>query len=109
MLDLNPDVDLASSDLGYALLQMGELDEALAIAESVTDPPTRLLLVAMANYGLGRQAEFERAFQELQEVAGEAGPAVVAMLYAYTGDVDATFEWLEAKGAPAWTSVAPSC
>jgi TolB-like protein/class 3 adenylate cyclase len=95
ILDLTPIHDDASTMLGLALLQMGELDEALAAAESVTSPPNRLSLVAMANYGFGRQLEFERAFQELRDDWGEALPIQVASVYAYAGDVDATFEWLD--------------
>ena len=50
---------------------------------------------AIVNYALGRQPEFERAFQELREGWGAAFPSFVAFVYAYTGVVDAAFEWLD--------------
>ena len=95
ILDLNPVQDEASALLGVALLQMGELEEALARAGSVTFPPFRLWISALANYRLGRQLELERALQELREEWGEVLPQVVAIVHAYTGDLDAAFEWLD--------------
>jgi len=98
LLDLSPEDGIAQFLLSLALLEMGEFEEALAIGESIesiTSPFSRLLTSALAYYALGRQSEFERAFQELREVAGEAAPAYLAMLYAYTGEVDTAFEWLD--------------
>ncbi len=94
-LDLNPVLELAYGMLGAALLEMGEMEEALAAAESEMNPPVRLVFVAMANHALAREPEFERAFQELREDWGEVVPQFVALVYAFTGDVDAAFEWLD--------------
>ena len=95
ILDLNPLYAEAYGGLGLALLEMGELEEALAAAESATSPLVRLGLSLLANYALGREPEFDRAFQELREEWGEVLPQYVALAYAYTGDVAAAFEWLD--------------
>jgi serine/threonine protein kinase/tetratricopeptide (TPR) repeat protein len=95
ILALNPLDATAPFMLSFALVGMGELEEALAVAESVAIPPVRLMGVAIASHELGRPPEFESAFQELREEWGEAAPELVASVYAYTGDVDAAFEWLD--------------
>ena len=94
-LNLSPSADYVNTLLGTALLEMGEFEEALARAELELNPIFRNSLLAMANYALGRQAEFESAFQKLREEWGESLPMYVAMLYAYTGDEDSVFEWLD--------------
>lgn len=100
ILALNPGTAGGQWGLSIALLQMGELEEALAAAESEPSPPHRLLGVVLASHALGRQPEFERAFQELRAGFGEVLPEAVAMVYAYTGDADAAFEWLDRMESP---------
>jgi hypothetical protein len=39
--------------------------------------------------------EFESAFRELRDTWGERWPSEVAHVYAWTGDADAAFEWLD--------------
>ena len=95
VLELNPSAMGANGLLSVALLKLGEFEEALAAAESEPIPPLRLVGVALASYALGREAEFESAFRELQEGWGEEDPGSVAEVYAFTGDVDAAFELLE--------------
>ena len=74
---------------------MGELEEALAVAESIPLPPFRLAAVGIASHALGRQAESELVFQELQDEWGGVFPNYIAAVYAYTGDADAAFDWLD--------------
>ena len=92
ILDLNPG---AHHDLGLVLIELGQYEEALALAESITVPPARLGLLALANHKLGRDTEFERVFRELEDEWGEAVPSLVAAGHAVTGDIDAAFEWLD--------------
>ena len=53
---------------------------------------------AMALHDLGRQAEFEAAFAELREAKDH--PEEIARVYAWTGEADAAFEWLEKSTPP---------
>ena len=94
-LELKPAGMAANGLLSVALLKLCEFEEALAVAESEAIPPFRLVGLALANYALGREAEFESAFRELQEEWGEADPGSVAGVYAYTGEADAAFALLE--------------
>ena len=95
ILDLNGLNEAVPVFLSLALLQMDEFEEALSAVESVAIPSWRLMLLALASYALVRQPEFESAFQELREEWGEEDTDAVATVYAYTGDVDAAFEWLD--------------
>jgi hypothetical protein len=44
---------------------------------------------------MGRQSEFSAKFQELKEQHGAESPTLVARVYAWMGDTDAAFEWLD--------------
>lgn len=82
--------------LGVILLSKGDPQAALESFEGLDHHEyIRIQGRAMALYDLGRLAEFESAMQELQSGWGEDFPTVVAEAYAYTGQPDAAFEWLE--------------
>ena len=49
----------------------------------------------MALHDMGRHAEHEARFSELRERWGERWPSEIAQVYAWTGDADAAFEWLD--------------
>ena len=94
MLNLHPGTPGASAGLSNALLEMGDFEASLAAADQEVVPHFRLTTLATANYALGRQADFESAFQEIREGWGAIFPILVAALYAYSGDSEAAFEWL---------------
>ena len=50
---------------------------------------------SMALFTAGRNDEFERVFSELRDTWGETAPLEVAMVYAWSGNADAAFEWLD--------------
>jgi TolB-like protein len=50
---------------------------------------------SMALFTAGRNDEFERVFSELRDTWGETAPLEVAMVYAWSGNPDAAFEWLD--------------
>jgi adenylate cyclase len=50
---------------------------------------------SMAFYTAGRMVEFDDAFAKLRNEYGNVAPLEVAMVYAWSGDIDAAFEWLE--------------
>ena len=92
---LAPDYSYGHATLAQVLLMRGKLHESLKAAQAEEDPGSRLALTAKALHGLGRHAESERDLQDLiaNHVTGyETGPADV---YAYRGDADKAFAWLE--------------
>lgn len=80
-----------------ALLLSGDAEAALAEFQRDTDyPPASLAGSAMAFNALGRTADFEQALAELDGLA-ETRPdtsVVVAMVYAFIGDIDRAVEIL---------------
>ena len=77
-------------------LQQGRAEEALLVFEQMDGRNhQKLHAMAMALYSLGRQAEFEATFAELRERWGDEKPSFVAMVYAWAGDTDAAFAWLD--------------
>jgi tetratricopeptide (TPR) repeat protein len=95
-LALSPDRISGQYQIGMVLLLGGEPEAALsAFEQEETDEEYRVKGTALALHDLGRQAEFETAFSELRERWGEQWPSEIAHVYAWTGDADAAFEWLD--------------
>ncbi len=49
----------------------------------------------MALYTAGRQDEFEQVFAEIRDRWGETAPLDVAMICAWSGQIDSAFGWLD--------------
>lgn len=72
----------------------GHPEAALSTAQRVASPRGRLLGIALAEADLGRAAESDRALEELTSRFAHF-PTMIAEAYAWRGDADRTFEWLE--------------
>ena len=82
--------------IGTALLVKGDPEGALAAYTlELGDEEYRVKGTALALHDLGRMAEFDSTFAELRERWGDRWPSEVAHVYAWIGDADAAFEWLE--------------
>ena len=92
---LSPDYFALEYRMGLALLLKGEAEAALASFSAEEDDEYRVKGSALALYALGRQEEHEARLQELIEGWGEEWPSEVAPVYAWTGDADSAFQWLE--------------
>jgi TolB-like protein/Tfp pilus assembly protein PilF len=81
--------------LARVLLLKGDSEEALAVMED--EPHIRLRLAgdAIAHYDLGNTAESEAALKILIEDHAQAASALIALVYAFRGDMDIAFEWLQ--------------
>ena len=84
----------ANYEIGVAHLLKGEPDLALAAFANERDEEWRVKGSAMAQHDVGREAEYEVALAELIDRWGERRPSEVAQVYAWSGNADATFEWL---------------
>jgi len=95
-LRLSPGRLASNYFIGNVLLLKGQYEEALAAyAKEESDEEYRVKGTALALWELGRQEEFEAAFADLRERWGEQWPSEVAHVYAWIGDADAAFEWLD--------------
>jgi len=92
---LSPGIGGARYRLGEALLRKGQPEEALAFFTLEEDEEWRVKGTALASYDLGRLTEYEQAFAELRERWGGRWPVEIAHVYAWIGDTDEVFSWLE--------------
>jgi TolB-like protein len=83
--------------LGLIMLLKGKAEEALAVYErdDFKDNEQAIGGRAMAYYSLGRHAESDAAIAELLTRSIDEQPELAANVYAWTGDKDAAFEWLD--------------
>jgi tetratricopeptide (TPR) repeat protein len=79
-------------DLGRVLALKGDPQAAL---EAFEKQEGSLEGITIALHDLGRDIEFEAAFSRLRASAGSEHPWEVAYVYAWIGDADATFEYLD--------------
>ncbi len=95
-LSLSPARTATNYQTGIALLAMGSPQAALAAFEKeLGDDEYRVKGTALALHDLGRQEQYEKVFTELRERWGKQWPSEIAQVYAWTGDTDAAFEWLD--------------
>jgi len=95
LLTLNPHMTAGWYRMGMILLFMGKTDEASAAFEKDDDEEYRVKGRALVAYARGENAAFEKHMTELRERWGDQWPSEVAHVYAWTGNPDAAFEWLD--------------
>ncbi len=94
VLELNPQRPVAHSLLGQIYLAQGQPQQALAEFEREPEPDYRVYGLALAYHSLGRKKESDAALAEL--IAKYPGMAFqTAEAYAFRGEADRAFEWLE--------------
>ncbi len=81
--------------LGRAYMLQGQLDDALREIEQEGHKAFRLLGIALVQHARGRAAESVEALRGMIQKYAEGGAYQIAEAYAYRGDVDQAFDWLE--------------
>ena len=94
-LDLNPKAGAVHSALSDIRLCQGRTAEALAEAELEAIPILRLASIAIARHTLGHAADSEAALLEVITDHASIAAYDIAQVYAWRGEVDRAFEWLE--------------
>jgi TolB-like protein/DNA-binding winged helix-turn-helix (wHTH) protein/Tfp pilus assembly protein PilF len=94
-LDLNLDVPTLHTLLAWVYLAQSRPQEALAEASRETDPGYRQQGLALAYYALGRKKESDAALRQLIAAFQSVGAFQIAEVYAFRGEADRVFEWLE--------------
>ena len=93
-LELAPDMEVIHFTLCRIDLIQSRSQEALAEAEKEKHPVFRLLGLALANYAL-RRREADANLTELIVKFGADDPYQIADLYAFRGEADQAFAWLD--------------
>jgi TolB-like protein/Tfp pilus assembly protein PilF len=94
-LDIAPHYALVHFDLAKALLLKGDKQAALQQIALEPDETAQWAGRAAINHALGRKADSDAALKRLTERASTDLPYVIAAVYAYRGETDAAFLWLE--------------
>jgi TolB-like protein/Tfp pilus assembly protein PilF len=95
VLSLAPGRGNTHSQLGTTLLLKGDAQGALAEIEQETSELWKMIGLPMAYHALGRKADSDVALKEL--IAKDAADSAynIAYVYAFRGDADKAFEWLD--------------
>ncbi len=94
-LELSPRAGFAHYLHSGICLWQGRLDEALEAAKREIHDIFRLLMLANVYYAQGRHAESDAALEELIETVPNTAAFQIAEAFAYRGDRDQAFTWLE--------------
>jgi TolB-like protein/tetratricopeptide (TPR) repeat protein len=93
----------------YAYLMMGEVELARQAIEDEPGESNQASGRALVFHELGQKADFEREVSRLIELAGEEYGSEVALVYAWAGNLDEAFYWLEKEretgAGSGWTQI----
>src|SRR5438477_10476270 len=95
VVELNPAAPWAHAGLGLSYLLEGKFEEAVAATEGEAGEWARLLIVACARWGRTKVPEADAALAQLTDGFAETAAYQIAEVYAYRGNKDKAFEWLE--------------
>ena len=95
LLDLSPGRGRAHYGLCLALLLKGDAAGALAGIEKETGDAFRMIGLPMAYHAAGRNAESDAALDTLIANLEKDAPYNIAYVYAFRGETDNAFKWLE--------------
>jgi tetratricopeptide (TPR) repeat protein len=94
-LSLSPGYGGAHYQICAAILLKGDAPAALAEIEQEKSDLWRLIGLPMAYYTLGRKTESDAALATLIAKSEKDGPYNIAQVYAFRGEADKAFEWLD--------------
>jgi len=95
VLSLSPSNGGAHCQLGVALLLKGDAKGALAEIEQETSEIYKMIGLPMAYHALGRKADSDAALAALIAKYEKDASSNIASVYAYRGEADQAFEWLD--------------
>jgi tetratricopeptide (TPR) repeat protein len=95
LLNLSPNRGGAYCFLGMALMQKGDAAAALAEIEQEKSEVWRTVALPMAYCALAQKTEYEKAITDEIKQDETEGPYNIAYVYAFCGDADKAFEWLD--------------
>jgi serine/threonine protein kinase/Tfp pilus assembly protein PilF len=94
-LEIQPESPILLASLGSLQLDEGNATEALTTFRQVSAEEARLWGVAMAEHTLGHAKESQQALDQFIARGGQAKAYNIAEIYAWRGENDKAFEWLD--------------
>jgi tetratricopeptide (TPR) repeat protein len=105
-LKLSPDSIGGHFDIAVVMLLQGDAKSALNELQQELDKGSRLTGLALAHHALGQASESDAALDELIVKHERSWSESIARVYAFRGEVDEAFEWLDKAVANRDTGVA---
>jgi tetratricopeptide (TPR) repeat protein len=94
-LELNPQYPDAHTILGRVYLVQSKPEEALAESQKESDPNWREQGLALAYHALGQKQQANASLTQYIKEYQDTSAYQIAEIYAYRGEADKAFEWLE--------------
>ena len=94
-LSLDPSQAVVHYELGVALLLKGDASGALAEMEKEPIEAYRMIGLPMVYHALGRKADSDAALAALIAKYGKDAACNIAWVYAFRGEADQAFAWLD--------------
>jgi serine/threonine-protein kinase len=94
-IELQPGADGFSSQLAFALIGQGRTDRAIAAANADPNAGDRLQALAITWHARGDTSKARQALGAMIRGNGKIAPGLIAEVYAYEGDLDQAFAWLD--------------
>jgi adenylate cyclase len=95
ILELNPRFPAVYINLGEILILKGEPEAALAVIQRESSEVWQGYGLSLAYQALAREDEATAALQAFIRDYGSVGAYQVGVVYAFSGAIDQSFEWLE--------------
>jgi TolB-like protein/Flp pilus assembly protein TadD len=95
VVELNPAAPYAHAGLGLAYLLQGKFEEAVTEAQKDATEWAALSVIAPARWSQKRIPESDAALKKLKQSSADTAAYQIAGVYAYRGEKDQAFEWLE--------------
>jgi len=92
---LNPDNRYLGIIIGRFYILQGDFENALLETEKSPDAFFYPIQKAHILYMMGKETEAQTLINELLETYADDAPGAIAVVYAWRGDGDSAFEWLE--------------
>jgi tetratricopeptide (TPR) repeat protein len=95
LLQMHRDYSGESASLGLTLLQLGQKKEALEAIQGESNENARLGALPIIYWAMGRRKDANETLATFKEKYANTDAASVADAYAFRGEIDAAFEWLD--------------
>ena len=95
VLVINPKYPEVRLNIAMTYLHQGNPERALAEMDKLSVSPRLQSLKASALFTLGEEMESQAIISKLLETSAEKYPMRMAIIYAWRGENDSAFEWLE--------------
>jgi serine/threonine-protein kinase len=95
LLQLHPEFGRINCSVGIARLLLGQLPGALEAMHREPDEAYRLSGLALVYSAMGSQIESQAALSSLTDKFGATEAYGIAQVFAYRGERDAAFQWLD--------------